>query len=196
MVIIKSKTISMAVGEILRFVLITGIVVSPIIALLFSDSEYGVNSPIGLIMRSQGDRSDQAGNEWVISVGGVKSDNYTSGILIPVYVFIFGIVGGYLRYLYKTASLRFNVETSSAIYTYLFNWNKVPEDTLEVERLKQYFIHNFGLEWVSNCEVRRDDNAGTITIVSKDQNEKGQSRSISIKLNESKKLGSVWLGDP
>lgn len=39
----------------------------------------------------------------MINVGGTSSDKYKAGIQIPVAIFIFGIAGGYLRYLYSKA---------------------------------------------------------------------------------------------
>jgi len=43
------------------------------------------------------------GSEWMINVGGYPNDNYSEGVQIPIYVFTFGILGGYLRYLYDMA---------------------------------------------------------------------------------------------
>ncbi len=44
--------------------------------------------------------------EWTLNVGGNQISNYTQGISIPIYVLVFGFIGGYLRYLYKTARLK------------------------------------------------------------------------------------------
>jgi hypothetical protein len=132
-VIAKGIIISSDVSEILRFICITGIVFSPVAALALSDVEIGTKSPLGLVRRHALDENGvpqcpttnsqqqssleqgsfaatseppQEGGEWVINVGGRPEDCFAEGIQIPVNVFIFGIFGGYLRYLWKTAKLR------------------------------------------------------------------------------------------
>ena len=90
--------------EILRFLCLTGIVASIIGALLFSDVELGVNSPVGLVRGAssswKGIKHTQTAGQWVVNVGGSPVDNYTGGIQVPATVVIFGLLGGYLRYLY------------------------------------------------------------------------------------------------
>jgi hypothetical protein len=81
------------VDEILRFVFLSGIVASILASLLFTDLEFGTQSPIGLIKIREG---ENVGN-WVFNIGNVLS--------IPVYVMVFGLIGGYIRYLYKTSKL-------------------------------------------------------------------------------------------
>jgi len=94
--------------ELLRFITLTGIAVFIILSFVFVDAEVGVNSPVGLVqqnfdllnktkMQSEGQARE---NAWVINVGGTQSDNYLGGIQIPTSVVIFGLAGGYLRYLY------------------------------------------------------------------------------------------------
>lgn len=95
--------------EILRFICLTGIAVSFIVSLIFSEVEVGANAPIGLIIKDPSEGletgegaadSDVEGSQWMINVGGSAADNYAGGIQIPVTVLIFGVAGGYLRYLY------------------------------------------------------------------------------------------------
>jgi hypothetical protein len=96
--------------EILNFILISSVAFLPITGLLLADVELGPNSPVGLVLKHAVDQKEeilsnevpQKGGEWVINVGGDQHDNYASGIQIPVYIVVFGIAGGYLRYLYKT----------------------------------------------------------------------------------------------
>ena len=38
--------------------------------------------------------------QWVLSIGGNPNNPNTSGLLIPIYVIIAGILGAYIRYLY------------------------------------------------------------------------------------------------
>jgi hypothetical protein len=58
--------------------------------------------------------------DWVINIGSSWENNFSSGIVIPVYVIILGLTGGYLRYLNKAMSKEKNienVETKSDIST-------------------------------------------------------------------------------
>jgi hypothetical protein len=80
------------------FFFISAIVLSPIISFLLVDIEIK-NSPLGIIKKetlANGSRNIQ----WAINVGGNPGNNFGSGIQIPVYILIFGIAGGYIRYLY------------------------------------------------------------------------------------------------
>ncbi len=81
------------VEEILRFVFLSGIVASVLASLLFTDLEFGTQSPIGLVKVKEG---ENIGN-WVFHIG--------NALTIPIYVIIFGLGGGYIRYLYKTSRL-------------------------------------------------------------------------------------------
>lgn len=95
-IISEKKNISFATNEVIRLVLLTMIVISPIVGLLYTESQIGINSPISFIKSPQ---TEELGDQWVINVGGLKTNNYQTGILIPIYVIIFGLAGGYLRYL-------------------------------------------------------------------------------------------------
>ncbi len=88
--------------EILRFVFISGILASVIGALIFSTVQVGANSPAGLV-RQHMSNGNKTTHEWIINVGGIQDQstrNYVGGIQIPSTVVIFGLLGGYLRYLY------------------------------------------------------------------------------------------------
>lgn len=81
------------------FFFISAIVLSPIISFLLVDIETGKNSPLGIIKKEtyvNGSRNIQ----WAMNVGGNPGNNFGSGIQIPIYILIFGIAGGYIRYLY------------------------------------------------------------------------------------------------
>jgi hypothetical protein len=105
--------------EVLRFVFLSGIVGSILCSFLFTDIEFGKNNPVGLVRlnKVQIDQLNQlAQNEtniiaagqigeiqqWVFDIGGA--------LAIPVYVVVFGLIGGYLRYLYKTSRLLIDPE--------------------------------------------------------------------------------------
>jgi hypothetical protein len=99
--------------QIANFVFLSGIVAAITVALLVGDVELGPNSPVGLVMQSSGVSEESATpsekqvveqNSWVINIGGTQDNNYSNGIQIPVYVFVLGLWGGYLRYLYETAT--------------------------------------------------------------------------------------------
>ena len=79
--------------EILRFVFLSGIASSVLASLLFTDLEFGTQSPIGLIKVEDETNVDK----WVFHIG--------NALTIPVYVIVFGLGGGYIRYLYKTSRL-------------------------------------------------------------------------------------------
>lgn len=49
-------------------------------------------------------RSEQGG-QWVFNIGGSQHNNYSNGIQISVFVVIFGLIGGYLRFLYDRATV-------------------------------------------------------------------------------------------
>ena len=197
-VILKSGKLNFATSEILRFVLISGIVIAPIVGLMFSDSELGINSPISLIVKQQNTdgETDTAAiwqNQWFIAVGGMKINNYMSGILIPIYVIIFGLAGGYLRYLYNTSIKIWHLETtgdavSTDIKLPLFSWNKVPNDQGELAKFKAFLTKSLNADWITDGSIVKEDNK----IVSKS---KDQSISITIEAFESNKIASVKLGN-
>jgi chitodextrinase len=97
-------TTSVRLIEISNFILMSSIVVSLLLALLFADTELGPNSIVGLIFKHSVDAKGrlQQGGQVMINAGGSQRDNYANGIQIPVYALALGLAGGYLRYLYDT----------------------------------------------------------------------------------------------
>jgi hypothetical protein len=98
-----------ALSEILRFICISGIIISVVLFFSFIDEPIGGNGPVGLVKKPMNSTAFST-EQWVINIGGTTTgpadtEPYTTGIQIPIYVVIFGIVGGYLRYLYKTSKL-------------------------------------------------------------------------------------------
>jgi hypothetical protein len=190
-IIIKSGSIGFTSNEVLRFIFISGIVISPILGLLFSDSELGTNSSIGLIRKHETNNEDtnEIQAQWVINVGGLKSNNYTSGILIPIYVIIFGITGGYLRYLYRTTTSRWNINTKENFLIFEFKWTEVPGNNEASTRLKEYLINKFDADWIRERDfIKPDDD--TIKISSKDN-----TKTLQIKLDRTQKKAIIELGD-
>jgi len=89
------------IQQVIRFITLSGIALTPFTLFIYYQWEYGLNSPIGLVKQSS--VSNGLLTEWVVNVGGSQTDNYSKGLQIPFYVVVLGIAGGYLRYLYKAA---------------------------------------------------------------------------------------------
>jgi hypothetical protein len=97
--------------ELLRFIFLTIIAITPILAFALTDVQIAPFSPLGLITKLGPPPNIPLDSEeerfifqWLINVGGTINNNYSSGIQIPVAVVIFGIAGGYLRFLYYTST--------------------------------------------------------------------------------------------
>ncbi|MDH3340191.1 MAG: hypothetical protein OEL84_02765 [Nitrosopumilus sp.] len=101
--------------EILRFTCVTIIALTPIAVFVFTDVEIGQGAPIGLVVKPKVSESETSRsieltnniieNEWMINLGGTYAGGYKGGLQIPVFVLIFGIAGGYIRYLNTTYKL-------------------------------------------------------------------------------------------
>ncbi len=141
-----------------RFALLTLCSLVPIISLIGADVQLGTDSPIGLVLReipsslNQLDLTDpnitnmtirdalmtssDKKFEWIIQVGGNVRDNYDSGIKIPVYVFVFGMLGGYIRFLHKSAKGWF-VDKATFELKRLDTYEKKPGKTTLKDALKR-----------------------------------------------------------
>jgi hypothetical protein len=116
--VIVIGTSNVGIIQIFNFIFLSGYVVSILVSLAFSDVALGPNSPIGLVLK----RSASGESTWVINVGGSQETNYTNGLQIPIYVIVFGVLGGYLRYLYDTATTATkNLEKESEIIDHYIN---------------------------------------------------------------------------
>lgn len=105
MILIGIGIKNIAIDEILRFIFISGMVGSILVGFLITDKQFGIKSPIGIVVKTSSNS-----NEWVLNIGGgppnyLNIPAYSTGIQIPIYVLVIGLVGGYLRYLYKTSRL-------------------------------------------------------------------------------------------
>ncbi len=89
---------------ILRFIFLSILSVTPILAIVFTDVQISPNSPLGLIIKTGNQNNTIIDNQWVVNIGGIAINNYSTGIQIPVSVIIFGIAGSYLRFLYYTST--------------------------------------------------------------------------------------------
>lgn len=108
-IILKRMTSNPTRREILRFICITAIAITPTGVFLLTDVEIGQNGPFGLVLVERtikiGDPRDAPFEyEWMINLGGFYPD-YATGIQIPIFVLIFGVAGGYIRYLHTTYKL-------------------------------------------------------------------------------------------
>ena len=141
------------ISETLRFLFISFFVMSVIAVFLFIGDEIGTYGPFGLVL-TLGDTS-----QWVINVGGVFINNYKYGITIPFYVFLFGIAGGYLRYLYKTSKM--NLPSEPIDEKEMLKWNDIPgEDSVKMRNLLR---ERLDLYWITNQEFVKNDRTISIT---------------------------------
>jgi hypothetical protein len=85
--------------EILIFAIISSIALNPIVSLVLLDMEVGKTSPIGLVKKDS-NINGTTHSQWVMNVGGSSDNAFMSGIQIPTYIVVFGVAGGYIRYLY------------------------------------------------------------------------------------------------
>lgn len=117
--------------EIVVFVCISGMVLAPIVALLLADMEVGKHSPLGLVKKEFPSVNGTVTSQWVINFGGTADDSYSSGVQVPTYILIFGIAGGYIRYLYDKWDIP--VKRSRApIITQPVNSAKVTTTTVDI----------------------------------------------------------------
>ena len=117
-VLILKSTANRELNEVLRFTFISGIIFSILLSFIFLNEKVSEVSPIGIVTKdvipegSESISTSIAGvqdnilgdGQWVLNIGG-QAEGYLFGIQIPIGILIFGIAGGYLRYLYKTSKL-------------------------------------------------------------------------------------------
>ena len=118
-----------------RFICISGMVLSVITIYIFTPIELGPSSSLGLVKMHT---SNLEREQWVLNFGGTKETNYTGGLHIPFYVFLFGIMGGYLRYLYSTAYPKTDEISTSPL--------KKEDDLIQKIECAEYETDNFLLE--------------------------------------------------
>lgn len=113
---ISSRSITVAKFRVARFTLISIIVFSMIGFFVFSNMEYGTNSVVGIILVEQvlfeetqkalaEDKPPPLKLDWVLHFGGHPGNDPTDDpteLNIPIYIMIFGVLGGYLRFFYFT----------------------------------------------------------------------------------------------
>jgi len=115
---IGSRRLTVPVFRVARFILITIIVFSMLGFFVFSNTEYGTNAVIGIILVEQmtPEKTDEAillnkapplTLDWVLHFGGHPENDPTinpAELNIPIYIIIFGVLGGYLRFFYFTTA--------------------------------------------------------------------------------------------
>ena len=119
MVRIGQRYLALTTVEPIRFALITLCFVIPIATLIMVDVQVGQNGMAGIVIQEiskdsfasniQNSLSELSPDSietrhfhWIIHFGGNAYDNYQSGITVPTYILFFGLIGGLLRFLYKT----------------------------------------------------------------------------------------------
>jgi hypothetical protein len=74
------------------------------IAFALTDVQFAPVSPFGLVIKIDSENETLTNDQWVVNIGGIAANNYSTGVQIPVSVIIFGIAGGCLRFLYYTST--------------------------------------------------------------------------------------------
>ncbi len=164
-----------------RFALLTLCSVIPILIFIGADVQLGQDAPFGVVIKhfeepikeitfqrlteesGTVDVSQQENTvskfEWMINVGGSPLDNYRTGIQIPVFVLVFGLIGGYLRFLRKTSQgwVREKIRESVAFFSKteeaLPSWAKKSVAALIANR---YYVTTPGGEMfnrIATCHV-------------------------------------------
>jgi hypothetical protein len=115
MAFIGRNIITIPIYHVSRFSLISIIVFSMLSFFIVSNFEIGTNSAIGIIFSDQippedKDNANALGLiaplklDWVLKFGGNISNTEPAGLEIPLYILIFGVLGGYLRFFYFTSN--------------------------------------------------------------------------------------------
>jgi len=119
MIIIHQRFGAVTTVEPIRFGLITLCFIIPIATLIMVDVQVGQNGMAGIVIQEiskdafasniqnslpqlSPDSIEPNHFHWIIHFGGNAYDNYQSGITVPTYILFFGMIGGLLRFLYKT----------------------------------------------------------------------------------------------
>jgi len=170
MAFIGHKIITVPLYHVSRFSLITIIVFCMLSFFIVSNVEYGTNSAIGIIFTDQiapEDKSDAIALglpaplklDWVLKFGGNYNNDKPSGLEIPLYILIFGVLGGYLRFFYFTANPWLRKEILKRL-----------DETTE-----KYFVHKMGDGLPSETNdvvIDEKSEEGEITISTKIKNVK------------------------
>ena len=172
-------------SEALRFLFISALVFSVVATFLFVNEEVGSFGPFGLVT-TKDPITPSSASQWVINIGGSRANNYELGVNIPVYVFLFGIAGGYLRYLYKTAKMRPSVVQSSE--KYLLKWVDIPGP--DSSKLRDFLMDRFDIEWIKGKEFVKSDKGDKSVAVTADNN-----HSLIVTINPSNTEAFVRLDD-
>jgi hypothetical protein len=94
----------------------------------------GINFFLKVFLLDNAGRQE-IGGQWMINEGGNKHNNFSDGVQIPIYVITFGIIGGYLRYLYDATAPKRRKELEEKI-------NKMDSKNLRVE-IRRFFVFEY-----------------------------------------------------
>jgi hypothetical protein len=141
-----------------NFILFSTFIFAIIFALSLADVAIGPNSPVGLVLKHPLDDNEQVskGGEWIINIGGHPNNNYSDGIAIPVYVVVFGIIGGFIRYLYETATSH-REDCDKELNKIVKDINQKKIDDLKYLEIKKSLI-----TWLENFIHKKDSNTNQI----------------------------------
>jgi hypothetical protein len=138
-ILILKSSHNSELNEVLRFIFISGIIFSIILSLVFVNEKVSEVSPIGIVTKNIISRdesgkivtspgADEPGllgdGQWVLNIGG-QAPEYKFGMQIPIGIIVFGIAGGYLRYLYKTSKLYQEYKSQTGSLTEVKKENRI-----------------------------------------------------------------------
>ena len=98
-IILLSRRLNLSGASIVvsLIIIFTVFTFAPIVWMLYADLQVGVSSVIGITTSKLNDQM-----QWVVNIGGViEGDSYVSGVQIPVYIIVLGLVGAYIRFMYS-----------------------------------------------------------------------------------------------
>lgn len=182
-----------------RFALLTLCSVIPIIVFIAADVELGQDAPFGFVIKNFDEPIKEvifenfAGQtgiinvsqqeatlskfEWMINVGGSPIDNYSTGIQIPIFVLVFGMIGGYLRFLRKTSQGWVKEKIEDSVDFFKKNNKELPKwakKTAAELIANRYFITTSGGEIFNRIATCHICNMHKDFIQASDDNNKGE----------------------
>ena len=113
---IGGPNLSLSVFRVSRFSLVSIFVLCMVLFFISSNVEYGTQSPVGIILKEPDKSDDETETiksesddplrlDWVLHFGqySVNPSDEEVGLSIPLFIMIFGVLGGYLRFFYFTS---------------------------------------------------------------------------------------------
>ena len=78
---------------------------------------------------------------------------------------MFGVTGGYIRYLYATAQSQTDVRTVRLLQVRLFDWKTIETSDNEKNTLKTFLKEKYKLKWITDqVKVKKEENDKKLTL--------------------------------